>query len=103
MASVVSIFALAALLKVWRPKSIMLGMTQDAEFVSPAEAELRMIRHTHTRGEVVSAWTPWVILAVTAFVWGLPPVKNWLNHLSNPQFAIGGLHNLVQRVPPWLR
>jgi lactate permease len=100
VASVVSIFALAALLKVWRPKSIMLGMTQDAEFVSPAEAELRMIRHTHTRGEVVSAWTPWVILAVTAFVWGLPPVKNWLNHLSNPQFAIGGLHNLVQRVPP---
>jgi lactate permease len=100
VASVVSIFALAALLKVWRPKSIMLGMTKDAEFVSPEEAERRMVRHTHTRAEVVSAWTPWVILAVTAFVWGLPVVKNWLNHLSNPQFAIGGLHNLVQRVPP---
>jgi lactate permease len=100
VASVVSIFALAALLKVWRPKSIMLGMTKDAEFVSPEEAERRMVRHTHSRAEVISAWTPWLILAVTAFVWGLPPVKNWLNHLSNPQFAIGGLNNLVQRVPP---
>ncbi len=43
---------------------------------------------------------PWIILAITAFTWGLPPVKAWLNHLSNPQIAIAGLHNLVQRVPP---
>jgi len=100
VASIASIGALAALLKVWRPKSIMLGMTKDSEFVSPEEAERRMVRHTHTRAEVVSAWTPWVILALTAFVWGLPPVKTWLNHLSNPQFPIAGLHNLVLRVPP---
>jgi lactate permease len=100
VASLVSIAALATLLKVWRPKTIMLGMTKDSEFVSPQEADRRMVRHTHTRAEVVSAWTPWVILAVTAFVWGLPPVKTWLNQLSNPQFPIAGLHNLVQRVPP---
>jgi lactate permease len=100
VASLASIGALAALLKVWRPRSIMLGMTRDGEFVSPEEAERRLVRHTHTRAEVISAWTPWVILTVTAFVWGLPPVKTWLNHLSNPQFPIHGLHNLVQRVPP---
>jgi lactate permease len=41
-----------------------------------------------------------VILAVTAFVWGLPPVKVALNHLSDPKFAIEGLHNLIQRMPP---
>jgi lactate permease len=100
VASIVSMAALAALLKVWRPKTIMLGTTRDCEFVSPGEAERRMVRHTHTPAEVAAAWMPWVILAVTAFVWGLPPVKVWLNHLSNPQFAITGLHNLVQRVPP---
>ena len=100
VASIVSMLALAALLKVWRPKTIMLGTTRDCEFVSPEEAERRMVRHTHTTAEVVAAWTPWVILAAIAFVWGLPPVKGWLNHLSNPQFSIAGLHNLVQRVPP---
>jgi lactate permease len=100
VASLASIGALTALLKGWRPKSIMLGMTKDGEFVSPQEAERRMVRHTHSRAEVLSAWTPWVILAVTAFLWGLPPVKTWLNHLSNPQFPIAGLHNLVQRMPP---
>jgi lactate permease len=34
------------------------------------------------------------------FIWGLPQVKTWLNAISNPQFPIEGLHNLVQRVPP---
>jgi len=100
VASLVSMGALAGLLKVWRPKTIMLGTTRDCEFVLPEEAERRMVRHTHTRAAVLAAWTPWVILAVTAFVWGLPAMKTWLNHLSNPQISIAGLHNLVQRVPP---
>jgi lactate permease len=100
VASITCILALAGLLKVWRPKTIMLGTTKDSEFVSPEEADRRMIRHTHTRAQVLSAWVPWVILAVTAFIWGLPSVKLWLNHLSNPQINIAGLHNLVQRVPP---
>lgn len=100
VASLVSMLALAGLLKVWKPKTIMLGTTRQSEFVSPAEADLRMVRHTHTTAEVMSAWTPWLILAVTAFIWGLPSVKAWLNNLSNPQIAIAGLHNLIQRVPP---
>ena len=100
VSSLISMLALAALLKVWRPKTIMLGTTRDSEFVSPDEAERRMVRHTHTQAAVLSAWTPWVILAVTAFVWGLPQVKAAMNHFSNPQIVIAGLHNMVQRVPP---
>ena len=100
VAAVVSMLALAGLLKIWQPKTIMLGTTRDSEFVSPAEADRRMVRHTHTTSEVMAAWTPWLILAVVAFIWGVPPVKAWLNSVSNPQIAIAGLHNLVQRVPP---
>jgi len=100
IASMVSMGGLVALLKVWHPKTVMLGTTRDSEFVTPAEADQRMVRHTHTPGEVLAAWTPWVILALIAFLWGLPPVKTWLNQLSNPQITIAGLHNLVQRVPP---
>jgi lactate permease len=46
------------------------------------------------------AWMPWVLLAVFVFVWGLPPVKNWLNSLFAPNYPITGLHNLIERVPP---
>jgi lactate permease len=48
----------------------------------------------------MSAWLPWIILCVIVFIWGLPQTKAWLNGISNPQFPIDGLHNMIQRVPP---
>jgi len=100
VASLVSMACLAGFLKIWRPKSVMLGTTRDSEFVTPAEADKRMVRHSHTRAEVISAWLPWIILCVIVFIWGLPQMKAWLNGISNPQFPIEGLHNMIQRVPP---
>ena len=100
VASIVSMACLAGFLKIWHPKTIMLGTTRESEFTSREEAESRTVRHSHTTSQVVSAWIPWVILAALVFIWGLPAVKAWLNGLSNPQFPIPGLHNLIQRVPP---
>jgi lactate permease len=54
----------------------------------------------HPRAALVRAWTPWLILTVFVFVWGLPPVKDYLNGLYAPKFAIAGLHNLIEKVPP---
>ena len=54
----------------------------------------------YTRAQVLKAWTPWVILSVLVFLWGLPQIKNWLNEVSILKFPIEGLHNLVVRVPP---
>ena len=45
-------------------------------------------------------WTPWVILSLVVFAWGLPAVKSWLNAISAPAITIPALHQLVQRVPP---
>lgn len=100
IAASVSMACLIAFLKVWQPKTIMLGTTKDSDFVSWEEGKKQKVEHKYTRAEVISAWTPWVILAVIAFAWGLPQTKAWLNSISNPQFPITGLHNLIQRVPP---
>ena len=67
------------------------------------EAEAGAVRHGFSRAQVLKAWTPWAILSVLVFVWGLPQVKDFLNGLSAPRFPIEGLHNLVVRVPPWCR
>jgi lactate permease len=50
--------------------------------------------------ELLRAWTPWIILTVFVFIWGLPPVKAWLNHLFLAKFPMTGLHNLIEKVPP---
>ena len=54
----------------------------------------------HDRAALIRAWTPWVILSVFVFVWGLPPVKAWLNGIFAPSFPTAGLHNLIEKVPP---
>jgi lactate permease len=83
-ASVVSMGAVVALLRVWRPPD---------EGHVPAVGE-------GDRHEMARAWTPWVILSVVVFLWGLPQVKAALDRISKPAFVLHGLDHLVLRVPP---
>ena len=48
----------------------------------------------HPTADVIRAWTPWIILTVFVFIWGLPPVKAWLNGMFAPSSRSAGLHNL---------
>jgi lactate permease len=45
-------------------------------------------------------WMPWLLLCVFVLVWGLVPVKTFLNGLFAPQFHVAYLDGVVQRVPP---
>jgi lactate permease len=47
-----------------------------------------------------NAWVPWLLLCALVLVWGLVPVKTFLNHLFAPQFHVAYLDGVVQRVPP---
>jgi lactate permease len=100
VASVCSMAALAAFLKLWRPATVWTSATREGEGVSYEKASAMAVKHGFTRAQVVKAWTPWAILSVLVFVWGLPQAKDALNKLSAPKFAIEGLHNLVVRMPP---
>ena len=74
--------------------------TSEIIEISAAEAKPPRAPVRHARADLVRAWTPWAILTVFVFVWGLPPVKAVLNSLFAPAFPIAGLHNLVMKVPP---
>jgi lactate permease len=100
IAAMSSMAALALFLRVWHPKRVWTSASRDGETVSYAEAEATAVRHGFTRNQIVKAWTPWLILSVLVFLWGLPQIKDWLNALSAPRFPIEGLHNMVVRVPP---
>jgi len=100
IAAIVSMVSLIAFLRVWQPKTIwtsptLKGHENDGGAPKPVTAIA-----THSRAELIRAWTPWAILTVFVFVWGLPPVKAYLNGLFAPAFPIGGLHNLVEKVAP---
>jgi lactate permease len=93
VASVSSMAALTILLLMWHPKRIW-GL-EGHEAGRAARGQ-----HGHGARRVVNAWVPWAILSVIVFLWGLPSVKAALDKISIFRIPIGGLHNLIQRMPP---
>ncbi len=100
IAAIVSMVCLILFLRVWQPKKIWTSPSMRGRDISAAEAKAPRAPVRHERAELVRAWTPWAILTVFVFVWGLPPVKAFLNAIFAPAFPIAGLHNLIQKVPP---
>ena len=100
IAALVSMICLVLFLRVWKPRQVWTSPSMRGNDVSAHEAKPPRPLVQHPRAELVRAWTPWVILTVFVFVWGLPPVKNFLNGLFAPKFPIDGLHNLIMKVPP---
>ncbi|HJV80305.1 L-lactate permease [Noviherbaspirillum sp.] len=102
IAAIVSMVSLILFLRVWQPKKIWLspnlkGHEDDGGHVSVPVPE--PVQH-YSRAELVRAWTPWAILTAFVFVWGLPPVKAFLDKLFVAKFPIEGLHNLIMKMPP---
>src|SRR5215471_8466497 len=56
-------------------------------------------RHHHSGKEIALAWTPYALLVIFVLLWGIEPVKTWLNSY-NILINWPGLHNAILRVPP---
>jgi lactate permease len=91
VASVISMAALTLFLRVWQPRQ---------HWALEGEAGPATIEHRHSRGTVLRAWVPWLILSAVVFVWGLPQTRALLDGISIVRVPVPGLHNLVERVPP---
>ncbi len=100
IAAIVSMVSLILFLRVWQPKKIWTSPNLKGHEEDGGEAKPAAPAERYTRAELRRAWTPWLILTVFVFVWGLPSVKNYLNGLFAPKFPIEGLHNLVMKMPP---
>jgi lactate permease len=100
IAAIVSMVSLILFLRVWQPKKIWTSPSIKGHDMSAQEAKPPVKSEKYTREQLVQAWTPWAILTVFVFVWGLPPVKTFLNGLFAPKFVMEGLHNLIMKMPP---
>ncbi len=81
LSSLAAVLSLVALLRFW----------------APARTVEQKSRYTFA--EIVSAWSPYLLLVVLILSWSAAPVSAALNRASIV-FPWPGLHNLVERVPP---
>jgi len=100
IAAIVSMVCLVAFLRVWKPKKVWTSVSLKGHEADGGEASAAVAPTKHSSAAVIRAWTPWLILTVFVFIWGLPVVKTWLNGIFAPSFPIDGLHNMVEKVAP---
>ena len=90
LSSLAAIGSLVLLFKFWKPK-------EDFNFDEHSSAHVAPPRHA--TGELVLAWTPYMLLVVFVLLWGYKPVQVMLNGVTR-SFPWPGLHNVILRVPP---
>ena len=109
ISALVCMACLVGFLRVWQPPEIwtnpsLRGKDPSAGLVLGPRpvgvgADVTMDRPLD-RAELVRAWTPWLILTVFVFAWGLPSVRAALNGIFTASFPISGLHLGVIKSPP---
>jgi lactate permease len=111
IAALVSMLCLTLFLKIWHPRELWhstalkgheadSGTPEDLVAGEPDAAGSAAIFKRHDTSTVWLAWMPWIILTILVFVWGIPQIKSWLDHVSILKFPIEGLNNVVEKVPP---
>lgn len=92
---IVSIITLAIFLKFWQPKTIW-RFPEDSKVTEEGKI-------TYTFGQVLKAWSPFLMLMVIMGIWGTPAFKNWV--LKDLQWFVNiphwpGLDGLVFKTTP---
>jgi lactate permease len=109
VASLSSIGAVVVLLKFWQPKDGWKPANQETPQHQPAgamPAESRADCRPDAGSALPSAqllrraWTPWILLSLLVFLWGIPAFKKAVDKLSAPAFQVAGLHNVILRKHP---
>ena len=87
LAGIGSIVGLLVLLRWWRPKTIW----RFPDELPPAAPTAP----TADRNRLLWALSPFIILTVIIIIWGIQPVKDWLNAKGTLTFQVPGLHNAI--------
>ena len=82
-----SIVVLMVFLKFWKPKNTW-------RFHNEPDQALN-IGNKYSIGQILRAWTPFILLTIIIIAWGLGPIKHILNSAAQYQFKIPGLHNSI--------
>ena len=87
VAGIGSIICLMVLLRFWKPKT-------NWRFPNEPVVSLKSDK-VYSTGEIVRAWSPFILITVLVIAWGLQPVKQLFNTLGMVQFEMPGIHNAI--------
>jgi lactate permease len=83
-----SIISLMVFLRFWKPKTVWRFVNEPAPTFN---ADI-----SYTGGQMLRAWSPFIVLTIMVIAWGVQPIKDVLNTFGMIQFEVPGLHNAIQ-------
>jgi lactate permease len=87
IAGIGSIICLVIFLKFWKPKTTWRFPREPAPTMHTDK--------NYTAGQIVRAWSPFILLTLMVIAWGMPPIKELFNSVGQVQFEFPGLHNMI--------
>ncbi len=87
IAGIGSIICLVVFLRFWKPRTIW-------RFPDEIWTDTNT-RPRPTTGEILRAWSPFLLLTVLIITWGIRPVKDALNYLGYFEFGFPLVHNSI--------
>lgn len=87
IAGIGSIISMIIFLKFWKPKNIWRFPNEPAPTIN--------LDIKYTNGQIIRAWSPFILLTVMIIAWGMQPIKEVLNAIGMFQFEFPGLHNVI--------
>jgi len=87
LAGLGSIVCLTIFLKIWKPKSIWRFKEESQQTI---DTELK-----YSAGQIIRAWSPFIIMTLVIVAWGLHPVKEALNSVGQVKFYVPGLKDAI--------
>ena len=87
IAGIGSIISLIFFLKFWKPKTTWRFKDEPAPTIN--------VNEKYSTGQLIRAWSPFIILTIMIIAWGLQPIKDLLNSFGQFQFEFPGLHNVI--------
>lgn len=89
IAGLASIISLLVLLKYWRPKKIWRFKEEPPQTIVTSTS--------YSAGQLIRAWSPFLIMTIIVIAWGLEPIKAALNSVGNIKFHIPALENAITK------
>ena len=101
-ASLVSMACLILFLKVWKPKVIWTSPALRSKDDSADTMPKAPVKATAkpTTAQVWFSLMPWIIVCVILLLWGTNYIKAILNAYATWNYAVPGLHNMINKVAP---
>ncbi|BBB89916.1 MAG TPA: lactate permease LctP family transporter [Methylomusa anaerophila] len=97
LSSLACIIALAIFLKCWKPANIWRFPGEK-----PAQSCAGPKGHGYTFGQIMKAWSPFIILTAMVILWGLKPVQTVLD-AATIKWVVPGLDKMTIQVAPIMK